>query len=30
MNNNELEAMRWLEQSKHDAKAADVNRRAVA
>ena len=27
MNNNEREAMRWLEQSKHDAKAADINRR---
>jgi len=26
MNNNELEAMRWLEQSKHDAKTADMNR----
>ena len=27
MNNNELEAARWTEQSKHDAEAADVNRR---
>ena len=27
MNNNELEAARWLEQSKHDGAAAEVNRR---
>lgn len=27
MNNDELGAMRWLEQSRHDARAADVNRR---
>jgi len=27
MNNNDLEAMRWLRQSKHDAAAAEVNRR---
>jgi hypothetical protein len=27
VNDNELEATRWLEQSRHDAKAADINRR---